>query len=214
MDQGIDGCAAGLIFISRAWFEGAWVQDEYTSLALRKVEDGIRLIPVLVEEVGNRLPARLRKLARRSVDDYEAIRDTLLGVDRRPGTNTALEALTRSLIIRLEDTGASRATATLLIDGQSRVSEADLRLPGDLRLSNVGPAAFAGLRRRMGSVLFADAVGRTCEELLGGLDAITVVDVCVEASPTLASLPFEAAVTPGGRTPVLQPGVRMRRAVI
>lgn len=78
MDQGIDGCAAGLIFISHAWFEGAWVQDEYTSLALRKVEDDIRLIPVLVEDVGSRLPARLRKLARRSVQDYEAIRDTLL----------------------------------------------------------------------------------------------------------------------------------------
>lgn len=100
MDQGIDSCAAGLIFISHAWFAGSWVQDEYTSLVLRKVEDGIRLIPVLFEDVGDRLPARLRKLARRSVADYEAIRDTLLGIDRRPGVTTALEAHTRSVTVR------------------------------------------------------------------------------------------------------------------
>ncbi len=79
MDQGIDSYAVGLIFVSHAWSEGAWVQDEYTSLVLRKVEDGIQLVPVLLEDVGDRLPARLRKLARRPVADYEAIRDTLLG---------------------------------------------------------------------------------------------------------------------------------------
>lgn len=32
MDQGVDGCTAGLIFVSLAWFEGPWAQNEYTSL--------------------------------------------------------------------------------------------------------------------------------------------------------------------------------------
>jgi hypothetical protein len=73
MDESVDRCGAGLIFISHAWFEGRWAQDEYTSLAFRKVVNDIRLIPVLVEDVGDRLPARLRKLARRSVEDYQAI---------------------------------------------------------------------------------------------------------------------------------------------
>ncbi|MGH3931894.1 MAG: CHAT domain-containing protein [Pseudonocardiaceae bacterium] len=213
MDQGIDGCAAGLIFISRAWFDGVWVHDEYTSLVLRRVEDGIRLIPVLIEEVGDQLPTRLRKLARRSVEDYEAIRDTLLGVDRRPGAATALQARTHSLIIRLTDTGEGRAKVALSIDGQAGAGT-EVRVPSGLRLDSVGPAAFAGLRQRVGSVLFAGAVGRECEELLDGLEAATVVDACIEASPALASLPFEAAVTPKGHTPVLLPGVRMRRCVI
>src|SRR6266566_169897 len=68
MDEGIDGCHAALIFISATWFDGTWARDEYTALVLRKVEDGIRLIPVMLDEVvADRLPARLRVLARRSV---------------------------------------------------------------------------------------------------------------------------------------------------
>ncbi|HET9255737.1 MAG TPA: TIR domain-containing protein, partial [Pseudonocardiaceae bacterium] len=215
MDQGIDGCAAALVFISSAWFEGPWVQDEYTSLVLRKVEDGIRLVPVLLEEVGSRLPARLRKLARRSVGDYEAIRDTLLGIDRRPGVIAALRARTRSVIIRLEDTGAGRATVSLLIDRQLRACERGVRVPGGLRLGALGPAAFAGLRQHLGSVLLPGELAGTGEQLLAEVEGtVTVVDMRIETSPALASLPFEAALTPGGRTPVLQPGVRMRRSLI
>lgn len=56
MDEGLDGCDAGLIFLSEAWFDGRWAYDEYTSLAFRKVEDEIRLIPVMVEDVAARLP--------------------------------------------------------------------------------------------------------------------------------------------------------------
>lgn len=215
MDQGIDGCAAGLIFVSHAWFDGPWVQDEYTSLVLRKVEDGIRLVPVLLEDVGDRLPARLRKLARRSAADYEAIWDTLLGVDRRPGVTTALQARTRAVIIRLEDTATSRATVSLLVDGQVRARETEVRVPDGLRLGSLGPAAFAGLRKQVGSILLPGAVGRVGEQLLAELDAaVTVADVHIESSPALASLPWEAMVTPTGHTPVLQPGIRMRRGLI
>ncbi len=103
---------------------------------------------------------------------------------------------------------------SLLIDGQVRVREADVRVPGGLSLGSLGPAAFSGLRQQVDSVLLPGEVGQAGEQLLAELDAITVVDVHVEASPALASLPFEAAVTPNGRTPVLLPGVRMRRGVI
>src|SRR5262249_35581326 len=154
------------------------------------------LIPVLLQDVGDCLPARLRKLARRSVTDYEAIRDTLLGVDRKPGVTTALHAHTRAVTVRLEGTDAGRATVSLLIDGQRRARVAGVRVPGGLRLGALGPAAFAGLRQRVGSVLLPGEVGRVAEQLLAGLDARTVADVCIEASPALASLPFEAALTP------------------
>jgi tetratricopeptide (TPR) repeat protein len=214
MDQGIDGCTAGLIFVSHAWFDGQWVQDEYTSLVLRKVQDGIQLIPVLLQDVGDRLPARLRKLARRSVTDYEAIRDTLLGIDRKPGVTAALQAHTRAVTVLLEDTDAGRATVSLLIDGQPGAREAGVRVPSGLRLGGLGPAAFGGLRQRVGSVLLPGEVGRAIEQLLAGLDARTVADVHIEASLALASLPFEAVLTPTGRTPVLLPGVRVRRSVL
>ena len=201
MDQGIHGSATDLIFVSGAWFEGSWAQDEYISLVVRKMEDDIRLIPVLLEEVGDGLPARLRKLARRSVTDYEAIRDTLLGIDRRPGVTTEPRAHTRTVIVRLEDTGTDRATVSLLIDGQLRARETEVRVPSGLRLGGLGPAAFAGLRQQVGAVLLPGEVGRLIEQLLAELDAITVVDMHIEASPALASLPFEATLTPKGRTP-------------
>ncbi|MGH3822094.1 MAG: TIR domain-containing protein [Pseudonocardiaceae bacterium] len=213
MDQGIDGCTACLIFVSGAWSEGPWAQDEYTSLVVRKVEDGIRLIPVLLEEVGD-LPARLRKLARRPVSDYEAIRDTLLGIDHKPGVRTALQAHARAVTLRLEGTAVGRATVSLLVDGQARAREDEVRVPGGLRLGGLGPAAFAGLRTQVRSVLLPGELGQEADQLLAELDAITVADVHIEASPALASLPFEAVLTPSGRTPVLQPGVRMRRGVI
>lgn len=96
-NAGIDGCQAALVFVSAAWFDGTWAQDEATSLMLRRVEDGIRLIPVTLDGVDpRRLPAGLRKLARRQVDDFEAIRDALLGVSRRPGLDTARWSSTTS----------------------------------------------------------------------------------------------------------------------
>ncbi|MGH4008451.1 MAG: CHAT domain-containing protein [Pseudonocardiaceae bacterium] len=214
MDEGIDRCGAGLVFVSDAWFEGPWAQDEYTSLAFRKVEDDIRLIPVLVEDVADRLPTRLRKLARRSVADYEAIRDTLLGVDRKPGLGSALQARTRSVTIRLEATGMGRATVSLLIDGKATADETNVRVPGGLRLGGLGLAAFAGLREQVSAVLLPGAVGQEVDQLLADLGTTTVMDLRVEASLELASLPFEVAVTPQGRTPVLMAGVRMRRGVI
>ncbi len=63
-------------------------------------------------------------------------------------------------------------------------------------------------------MLLPGEVGRAAEQLLGELDTVTVADVHIEAAPPLALLPFEAALTPSGRTPVLQPGVRMRRGVL
>src|SRR5450755_4635997 len=50
MDAGLDGCGAALIFVSSAWFDGRWAFDEYTTLALRAVEDGVRIIPVMLED--------------------------------------------------------------------------------------------------------------------------------------------------------------------
>lgn len=66
----------------------------------------------------------------------------------------------------------------------------------------------------MSAVLLPGAVSRAADRLLAGLDAITNVDLHIEASPAPAPLPFEATLTGDGRTPVLQPGVRMRRSVL
>lgn len=154
MDEGLDSCEAALIFVSEAWFDGRWARDEYTTLALRRVEDGIRLIPVMLEDVADRLPAGLRKLARRSVEDFDAIRDTLLGVDRKPGVTTALRAETRAVTVEFRDED-SRVGVRLLVDGDRQASVDEVTMPPGLDLGNASTSALlGGLGRRMGSVVF------------------------------------------------------------
>jgi hypothetical protein len=114
MDSGVDGCDAALVFISTAWFDGSWALDEYTSLALRKVEDGIRVIPITIGDVDVcRLPTRLRKLARRSMEDFDAICDALLGIDRKPGLGDALHAAAIAVRISVEQHAEASTVATI-----------------------------------------------------------------------------------------------------
>jgi hypothetical protein len=134
MDDGLDGCQGALIFISETWFDGRWAYDEYTTLALRRVEDGIRIIPVMLADVASRLPGRLRKLARRGVEDFESIRDTLLGVDHRRGLPSAHLAPTRSVEVVLARADGRRLAVELVVDGEA-VSSAVGTLPTGWALS-------------------------------------------------------------------------------
>lgn len=212
MDEGLDGCDAALIFVSEAWFDGAWAYDEYTTLAMRKIEDGIRVILVMLAEVASRLPGRLRKLARRSDGDFEAIRDTLLGVDRRPGLANAQQAPTRHVEVVLAEAGDGRLSSELLVDGES-LARAEAPLPAGWDLAQAtSPALLAELGRRVGGAVFAGEVGTVLEALLGDLGG-AVVDLCVSAPPSLMTLPFEAARLPGGGSLALAAPVRMWRRV-
>ena len=212
MDAGVDGCHAALIFLSEAWFDGRWAQDEYTSLALRKVEDGIRLIPIMLGDVGARLPSRLRKLARRGVADFESICDALLGVDRKPGLATALRATTRAVDVVVEAHDDGRMSAALVVDGELRASAQGGRAPSGWDLGEVRSSGLlAEVGRRIGAAVFPPAVGVEIDQLLDGLGATAVVDLRIRADDSVAALPFEAALLPSGRSPVLHPAVRMWR---
>ncbi len=145
------GCDAALIFISEAWFDGSWAYEEYTTLALRRVEDGIRLIPVMLADVAGRMPARLRKLARRSDDDFDAIRDALLGVDHRPGAATAQHAPTRHVEVSVAPAGAGRLSSELAVDGET-LARAEAPMPSGCDLDQAtSPALLAELGRRVGA---------------------------------------------------------------
>ena len=213
MDSGVDGCDAALIFISEAWFDGRWAYDEYTSLALRKVEDGIRVIPVKIGEVQvTRLPARLRKLARRSVDDFDAICDTLEGVDRKPGLGTVLRAEAVAVAVTVSRDMGGQIVATLSIPGTGDVSgRAAVGLAG-VALDGVRSAqALDEVGRRVGQAVFAGEVGRALGVLLDGLQAGCAVDLRVQADAELMAVAFEAARLPDGQVVVLHGAVRMSR---
>jgi hypothetical protein len=211
MDAGVDGCTAALIFVSSAWFDGKWAYDEYTSLALRAVEDGVRLIPVMLEDVADRLPSRLRKRARRSVADFDAIRDALLGIDRRPGVASALRAETRRVTLALAEVDDGTAETVLLVDGERRASAIGIDVPRNVRLAAArSEPQLSELGQRVGRFLFADPVGPALASVVD--EPGTTADLCIETSPgTLIELPFEAALLDSGQAPALAPGVRFWR---
>lgn len=170
MDSGVDGCDAALVFLSKAWLDGEWARDEYTSLALRKVEDGIRLVPVTVDDVDmQRFPARLRKLARRSVEDFEAIYDTLRGVDHEPGLGGALRADTLAIDVVVEQQPDATVVSCMSVDGASTVSAAVSRRLAAGGLDRVtSDETLALLGRRVGAVVYPGALDDVLGDLLDG----------------------------------------------
>ncbi len=214
MTSGVDGCHAALVFVSSTWFDGKWAWEELTQLILRKVEDGIRVIPVTLEEgLDRRLPAALRTLARRSVDDFDAIRDALLGIDHKPGLRSPLRLDARRVTITLGDDSDGLATVALTVEDEARAAVDGVPVPAGLTLAGAPHGLSLGeLGRRVGRVVFAGEVGAVVESLVDSLDANTLVDVCVEAAPgPLIALPMEAALLVSGRAPALHPGVRLWR---
>ncbi len=51
LDEGLNSASAGLIIFSRTTAESSWVSREYSALAQRMVTGGVRLIPVLRDDV-------------------------------------------------------------------------------------------------------------------------------------------------------------------
>jgi len=213
MDGGVDGCEAALIFISEAWFDGAWAFDEYTSLALRKVEDGIRVIPIGDVPV-RRLPTRLRKLARRSVEDFDSICDALLGIDHKPGIGSALRAAPLAVTITVEHVDRGALT-TLSVSGAEDVCA---EVAGGVIARGLDGArsdvSLAELGDRVAAIVFPGKIAAALSQLLDRVDAGTVVDLRVRASDALMRLPFEAARLPDGRVPALLAPVRMSRSLL
>lgn len=79
MNRGLDACDVGLLFFSSKPWPGKWFDNELSSLVVRRNEDGVRLIPVTVD-ADVTLPALLRPLARRGIDQFEQIVDAITGV--------------------------------------------------------------------------------------------------------------------------------------
>jgi len=213
MDEGVDRCEAALVFLSRAWFDGDWVIDEYTSLALRRVEDRIRVIPVIVDDVEvKRLPARLRKLARRCVEDFDAICDTLLGVDHKPGLSAALAAAVVAVGIAIEQHQDRGAIATMTVDGA--VISAPVGVPAaGLGLERArSDALLVQLGQRLARVVFPGEIATALQEHVDALGAGSVIDLRFRASGELMSLAFEAVRLPGGAAPALLSAVRVSRS--
>jgi hypothetical protein len=78
INQGLDACQVGLVFLSSTEEPGGrWRDAEANTLTLDRLEGRLkRVIPVLLDAHAP-VPALLRALDRRSIDDYDAIRDAI-----------------------------------------------------------------------------------------------------------------------------------------
>ncbi|MGH8887076.1 MAG: CHAT domain-containing protein, partial [Egibacteraceae bacterium] len=129
-----------------------------------------------------------------------------------PGVAAALRAVSRAVTVVLSDDGSP--SVTLLVDGERQASAEGVRLPSGLDLGEARtPPLLGELGRRMRGVVFPGEVGTALDTLLDGLDTATVADVRIVAPDPVVALPFEAALLPGGRAPVLVPAVRMWRTL-
>src|SRR5438067_2247952 len=70
INDGLERCSAGLIFLSAATPASVWVGAEVSALIYRAIQ-GLRVIPILVEEDAP-VPALLAPYLRRRVGEYEA----------------------------------------------------------------------------------------------------------------------------------------------
>ncbi|MGH3614291.1 MAG: TIR domain-containing protein [Pseudonocardia sp.] len=213
INDGLDRCTAGLIFFSRNTPRSRWVSAEISALTERAVH-GLRVIPVLLDHDAD-LPPLLEHYLRRAIDEYEAIRDTLLDRSSRPALGPLPEQLWSELLIRLTPADGDAVQVQVWQGGES-VADQTLRRPALLAPSyRPGRAeqALTEVGRACGSLLFpGDALTRV-NTFLAGRRQGDRLDVVIEAAPGLSRLPFEAARLPVPGVPLLvaQAGVTLLR---
>ena len=91
INAGLEQAQAGLIVFSRHSRESRWVEAEASYLTYARIAEGKVLIPVVLGE-DYWVPALLRPLARRGIEEIEAIADGLLNRRARPAPARAAEA--------------------------------------------------------------------------------------------------------------------------
>src|SRR6516165_8649087 len=78
INQGLEQCDVGVVFLSQASLDGKWHQDEITMLKVLAVDKGRPLVPVLLDQDA-RVPAILRPYSRLSADQIPQLIDAIMG---------------------------------------------------------------------------------------------------------------------------------------
>ncbi|MCY2966259.1 MAG: CHAT domain-containing protein, partial [Planctomycetota bacterium] len=203
INQGLETADAGLICFSEHTSDRNWVQAEVSFFTWARIEEGKLVIPVIIGDKPV-IPALLRPVARRGIEEIDAIADALQ--NRRPGPPPGTVALDR--------VGTSGVKVAVTI-GDARYAGAELaELPADLLR---GRAEFlkgfrTGLRRspaegeRAGLETELRQLGHALRKLclpedsadalttlIDGAPVGTLVEVLFQSDdPELLGLPFEA----------------------
>jgi len=233
INAGLDEADAGIVVFSDHSRESRWVEAETSYLTYARIEEGKVLIPVLAEE-GAWVPPLLRPLARRGVDEVEAIADGLRGRSAGPppverGEDGKVDKVLVSLRrdedggievrVRIgdEEHGAHtleglpadvvRARARFLAGFRT-----GLRRSPEVAERSSLESSLAELGRAMAALCLPGGSGAALADVVGGSPLGTTVEVCFEAGePELLGLPFESLRLPDGRLLATQPEVVVTR---
>ncbi len=234
INQGLADYDVGLVFFSSAPWPGKWFGAEVSTITLFQVEEGRRLIPVMLDDQAP-LPPLMKRYARRSIDDFEQIVDAILGRDRKPPLGPLFTQPKRlQFTLHLTRDTSDAICAEALENGSSVARQVGALISPALRqsfddfvrghLKNTLRQAtqrwtplrahdLSTLGDELGLALCPGDVGAALSRALQAVNANSALDLCFEsADPALLALPFEA-LRIDGRTPALLPGVSVRRRV-
>src|SRR5215470_12159666 len=204
INDGLARCTAGLIFFSANTSGSEWVTAEANTLIHQAVR-GLRVIPVMLDDQAV-VPALLEPYIRQPVQEYEAIRDALLGRRGRPPLGALPQRSWAELVIRLTPAGARLWVQSWL--GGDALADEVVRRPAVLRRSSEFAVRseewLAELGRAMGRLLFPSESGARVRQALTERQPGDRLDVVFEATTAeLLGLPVEATRLPVGGSPLL-----------
>jgi tetratricopeptide (TPR) repeat protein len=234
INKGLADYDVGLVFFSSAPWPGKWFDAEVSTLTLFRVEEGRRLIPVMID-ADVPLPPLLKRYARRGTDDFEQIVDAILGHDRKPPLGPiATRPRCLRFTLRLSRDAAGDVCVEALRDGVIVASQAGVVIGPALHHSfeefvreHLKEAPRDATQRptplrahdpptpgeRLGQTLCPGDAGAALGEALRAVNTSCTLDLCFESAyPELLTLPFET-LRIDGREPALLPGVSVRRRV-
>ena len=233
INAGLDEAGAGIIVFSQHSRESRWVEAEVSYLTYARIQESKLLIPVVLGDDAW-VPPLLRPLARRGIDEIDAIADALL--HRRPGPpprRAPEHGRVERVLISLNREPAGKIRVSVRAGDQEYGNSAYSELPR--RLVEAQASFLRGFR----TVLHRSAVDAERASLEGGVaelgralrafclpgdsgDALAnladgckvgvTLEVCFEAyDPVLLALPFEALRLPDDRLLATHPTVVMMR---
>jgi tetratricopeptide (TPR) repeat protein len=232
INTGLEQAGAGVIVFSRNSRESRWVEAEASYFTYARIHENKLLIPVVLDH-DSWVPPLLRPLARRGIEETEAIADALL--HRRPGPPPAIQperGRVERLVISLSEPPAGGVAVEVKAgDHVYGALSLDALPPAllagrDTFLRGVGegaraPAAvvriemeqnLAALGEQLRSLCLPGDAAEALAALADGSPAGTTVEVAFEASSSrLLALPFEALRLPGGRPLATHPSVVILR---
>ena len=233
INQGLDEAGAGLIIFSKHSRESRWVEAEVSYLTYARIQEGKTLIPVVLGDDAW-VPPLLRPLARRGIEEVEAIADALLSRRMKPGPPPSPErGRVERVLVSLRRSGEVGLGVNVCIGGHEVAHASFDALPRPLLTAwesflrgfrsgvhrdhaaaerTAYESSLADLGRALRSICLPGDAGEALAGLIGGCGIGTTVEMCFEADdPVLLGLPFEALRLPDDTLLVMQRQVTMLR---